>query len=119
MINYCSCGRIIPHGITKCFICNTKNFKENYKKSKPKVHIFEVILPRNHNYLKDIQGIKMIYNNGKKMIILRSINDFFTISNCIENYCKKRSLIRPQIILDMNNGKIILNKFNILGEKKC
>jgi hypothetical protein len=115
--NLCRCGRVIPKGITKCFICNTKSFKETYKKSRPETYIFEVILPKNHNYLENITEIKFIDNNGKKMIILRSINDFFIISNCIEKYCKEKNLIRPQIILDLNNGKIILNKFSI-GEKK-
>jgi hypothetical protein len=111
--NLCSCGRVIPKGVTKCFICNTKSFKETYKKSKPNSFIFEVILPKNHNYLENITELKFIDNNEKKMIILRSINDFFIISNHIEKYCKKRNLLRPQIILDLNNGKIILNKFNI------
>jgi len=114
--NLCSCGRVIPKGVTKCFICHSQRFKENYKKSKSESYIFEVVLPQNHNYLENITEIKYIDNNGKKMIILRSINDFFIISNYIEKYCKKRNLIRPQIILDLNSGKIILNKFSI-GEK--
>lgn len=111
---FCNCGRKIPSNVTKCYHCNTKIIKAKYdKNNKPKSYIFEVILPKSHDYLKNIKEVKYIDDKGKKIIILKDINDLFIINYYIQKYCKKRNLIRPQIILDLENGNIILDKFDI------
>lgn len=97
----------IPCNITRCYSCNTKRYN-SFSVNTSRSYIFEVLSHNNINYLENMKELKLISSNGKNYIILRSIKDFYTLDNCIHDFCKKNHKLPPEIILDLKKGRIIL-----------